>query len=338
MQNCVVRSSLCLFAVLVIAASAARAGVIPYDPQRRADAGGPIEAADSAALFVGIREFPYDKTLAEVKYGVDDAIDLAYVLTVGRTPRLVDPKRVVLALSGDPQKPQSQRRLEVLRAAGAGVRPAAQSDVLTLLEAQARSVGRDGVLIVSFATHGINHEGTQYLLTASSLLQHRETSVTETKVRDIVSQARVPRALILLDACRQRLTSDTRNPQDPRSAAALLRDLGAIHGAVLFSAAAPGEYAYDDDTRRNGVFTAAVIDGLQCGAATDSRGYVTADTLRAYVEERVLAWVQKHRDRGAKQATQLQSEGRAGTMPLAVCPQRSPHGVSSLPSSSSTFP
>ncbi len=253
-----------LVVLLIAGAEPSMAGVIPYDPQRRVDVAAAVNPGESAALFIGVRDFPHDDTLAEVKYGADDAIDLAYVLAVERVPALVTPQRVVLALSGDAQKPESRRRLEALRGAGASVRPATQADVLTLLAQQARVVGRNGILIVSFATHGISFEGTQYLLTASSLLQHRETTITETKVREMISQARVPRALILLDACRQRLTSDTRNgTADPRSAAALLRDLATVHDQVVFSAAAPGEYAYDDAARRNGVFTAAVIDALK---------------------------------------------------------------------------
>jgi uncharacterized caspase-like protein len=206
-----------------------------------------------------------------------------------------------------------------LKAAGATVKSASQADVLTLLEKQSSVVGANGVLIVGFATHGVNYEGTQYLLTSSSMLQHRETGVTETKVREIIASQRVPRALILIDACRSRLTSDTRGTPDPRSAAALLRDLATVTGQVVFSAAAANEYAYDDEIRRNGVFTAAVMDGLRCKAATDPRGYVTVDTLRAYVEEQVLAWVQKNRDRSAKQATQMQSEGKSSSMPLSIC-------------------
>jgi hypothetical protein len=315
-----VRQFSCILVALLLAdAGVAVAGVIPFDPQRRVDVAAPVEPGDSAALFVGVREFLFDDTLTDVKYGVDDAIDLAYVLAIERKPHLVEPNRVVLALSGDPQKPQSQRNLEALKAAGAVVRPASQSDVLTLLEQQAGAVGTNCVLIVAFATHGISYEGTQYLLTSTSLLKYRETNVTETRVREIVAQARVPRALILIDACRRGLTSDTRNGTDPRSAAALLRDLAAINGQVVFSAAAAGEYAYDDDNRRNGVFTAKVIDGLRCAATTDARGYVTVETLHDYVEEQVLVWIQKNRERDAKQATQIHSEGKSGTMPLAVC-------------------
>jgi hypothetical protein len=290
-------------------------------PMKAATETGPVKPTESAALFVGIREFPYDPTLTEVRFAVDDAIDLAYVLALDPQTRLVQPEHVVLALSGDPEKPESRQRLDALLAAGAAMRPAGQSDVLALLEAQSRAVGRNGVLIVAFATHGINDDGAQYLLTSGSILQHRETTVSEMKVRDIVQQLRVPRSLILFDACREQLTRDRRGTEpDGRTAAALLRALSNVDGQAVFSAAAAGEYAYDDEVRRNGVFTAAVIDGLRCGAPADTRGFVTVETLSNYVEERVLSWVQKHRDPRVKHATQTQYEGRARTMPLSVCP------------------
>lgn len=287
--------------------------------------GAPVLVAESAALFVGIRNFPFDRSLAEVKYAVDDAVDLAHLLAIESKPNLVEPRRVVLALSGRAQKPQSRRNLETLLAAGAVQRSAAQSDILQLLGTQARAVGPNGVLFVSFATHGISHAGTLHLLTASSLLAHYEAgSVTEPKLREIISRAGVARALILLDACRQRLVADKRGEDpDSRSAAALLRALGDINGQVVFSAAAVGDYAYDDDQRMNGVFTGAVMDALRCQASPNEQGFVTVDSLADYVERSVLDWVQKNRNHHARRATQLVCEGRAKRMPLAVCPTRS---------------
>lgn len=291
------------------------------DARRGGDAASVFDPAASAALFVGVREFTYDETLNEVRYAVDDAIDLAFVLAIDRKPRLVEPRRVILALSGEPQKPQSQRHLDTLVAAGAVIQPAGQSDVLRLLERQAQVVEPNGILIVAFATHGITIDGVQYLLTASSLLKHhRETTVSEMKVREIASRSDAGRSLILLDACRQRLTSGTRDGEpDPLSAAALLRAMAGISGQVVFSAAAADEYAYDDDVRRNGVFTAAFIDGLRCGAATDAEGFVTVDTLAAFVEERVLWWIRRNRNPNARRATQLHCEGRSKMMPLTSC-------------------
>jgi hypothetical protein len=169
---------------------------------------GTFKPSQSAALFVGVRSFPDDTTIAEVRYAVDDAVDLATVLALNEKVRLVDPNRVILALSGDPQKSESKQNLERLIAAGAKVRPAGETDILNALDKQANAAGRDGILVIAFATHGLSYEGTQYLLNATSALRHRETTLSESKIREIASRSDAGRSLILVDACRERLRGD----------------------------------------------------------------------------------------------------------------------------------
>jgi hypothetical protein len=281
-----------------------------------------IDPKTSAALFVGVRDFPYDSTLATVPYAVDDAVDLAYEFTMEQSPALVVPARVILALSGEPQKDESQEKLKKLLAAGAKRTPAAQSDILNSLESQSKSVESNGLLIVAFATHGVSDEGTQYLLTASSLLGHyHRTALTDAEIRETISRNGVPRSVIFIDACRERLLKDRRSGEiDPRSvAAAFGRAFSKITGQVVFSAAPGGGYAYDDEERRNGVFTAMVIDGLRCGARANASGFITVNALHSYVEAHVLAWLQLHKNRDAKTATQWMSEGSSKELPLSIC-------------------
>ena len=309
--------------VMFVAVVFVSAGVAAGSVRRMADVppDGPYAVEESAALFVGVRDFSYDEDLTEVRYAVDDAIELAYAMSIDLRPRLVNPDRVVLALSGMPQK--SDDKLKVLVAAGARVKPAGQADILTLLRQQAGAVGRNGALFVSFATHGVNRGGTQHLFHAGSLLWNVEaTTISEADVRDVIARSRVPRAVMFLDACRQWLTKDGRNGDpDPRSAAGFLDAIGSVNGLVVLSAAPAGGYAYDDDALQNGVFTAAVIEGLRCHARRDSRGFITVDALADYVEETVLAWVRRHKEPDARSATQLQCEGKTKTMPLSMCGQ-----------------
>ncbi len=277
-----------------------------------------IEPRQSAALFVGVRTFNY-KNILPVPYAVDDAVDLAYEVAIDRALPLVPPKRVVLALSGDPQKPRSRQKLKKLLAAGALRFTATKPEILRLLTDRARMVGKDGLLIVSFATHGVSEDGMQYLFAQDSLVDQHEASLSETTIADIVSK-NAPRSLVLFDACRERFTRDRRTGDaDPRSVAAFLRALSRITGHVVIAAAAAGDYAYDDDERRNGVFTAAVIDALRCGAPKDRHGFVTVDTLHTYVEKHVLAWIQEHKNSRATRATQLACEGQTKKMPLSIC-------------------
>jgi hypothetical protein len=52
----------------------------------------PFNPQDSAGIFVGVREFPKDDQIADVPYGVDDAIDLAHLFSLEMG--LVFPHRV----------------------------------------------------------------------------------------------------------------------------------------------------------------------------------------------------------------------------------------------------
>jgi hypothetical protein len=88
------------------------------------------------------------------------------------------------------------------------------------------------------------------------------------------------------------------------------------HGQAVFFAAAAGDVAYDG--HGNGVFTKAVIDGLQCRAAKPG-GTVTPYTLGIYVQDSVLKWIQRNIDRSARPAIQINIDGDARNMPLAQC-------------------
>lgn len=281
-----------------------------------------VDAQRSAAVFVGIRDFQYDD-LSRVPYAIDDAVDLAYELAIDHDPILVPPERVVLALSGgEPEKPESRRKLQALLDAGAKMKKASREEILKSIQEQAERVGRRGILIVSFATHGVSGKGAvQHLLTpASRLYPNATATVTLDEVGEIVSRNDVPRSLVLVDACRERLTSDRSRSgrADPRSAFAHV--MSGVEGQVIISGAGSRGWAYDDEARRNGVFTATLIDGLRCGAAKDWHHFVTVDTLYRYVSREVSRWARDHGKRQARRSTELVCEGEMRKMPLSICP------------------
>ncbi len=278
------------------------------------------ETRQSAALFVGIRKFSHGGAL-EVPYAVDDAVDLAYFFSLDRRGGLVPPSRIVLAISGSPQKDDSRMRLEWLRNAHARVvEKPTQSDIITMLEEQAALAGRDGILILSLATHGFVHDGIPYVLASTSRFEYPETAIPTPRLFEIASRSAARRSLVLIDACRERINTGTRagGPQ-LATAAPLLEKMGKVEGQVVFYAAAAGGYAYDDHMSRNGVFTKAILDGLRC-SATPKRNVVTVDNLRRHVERQVLDWIRRHRDPKIKTAIQVSIDGRAESMPLAMCP------------------
>jgi hypothetical protein len=315
-----------LLAVLVVAAIVFVALPRPPAPGttrgvrllREADATEPrsFDPRQSAALFVGVRKFTRDENILDVPYAADDAVDLAYMFALDRRIALVSPSRVVIALSGRPQKEESKRRLEALQQAGARVEKAGPSDILMLLQRQAALASRDGLLIVSIATHGFVRDGVPYILGATSLFQYPETALPTPKLFDIASASGARRSLFFIDACRERLSEGARAGASAATAAPLISRMGHVNGQVVFYAAAAGGYAYDDDG--NGVFTKAVLEGLSCKAAF-VRGAVTVETLRTFVERYVRTWIRQHRDLMIASATQISTDGDSKNMPLCLC-------------------
>ena len=277
-----------------------------------------FDPRQSAALFVGVRDFD---AAAEVPYAIDDAVDLAHAFVIAHRSALVPPRRVVLILSkGLPVKPESRARLCALREAGVDVRFQADVDhVRTALREQAARAGRDGVLIVSIAAHGFLHEGNGYILGASSAVRNLSTMLPTTELLETMASSNAQRSLVFIDACRERMTMGTRSVlASAMTAAPLMQRIAHTRGQAVFYAAAPGQWAYDDQEGRNGVFTEAVIAGIDCGAAK-VRGVVTPETLAGFVERYVQAWIRKNRDPDVGSATQWTMDGDVRNMPLSTC-------------------
>jgi hypothetical protein len=273
--------------------------------------------ADSTGLFVGVPNFKHDASLT-VPYAADDAVELAYKFSLDPRVGLIPPRRVVLALSGTPLKESAQDQLRELRAAGARIEEATSGDILNLLKEQVAQAGASGLFVFSLATHGfLDQEGDAYILGSTSTIGSTETSLRTATLFDIAGQT--ARSLIFVDACRDRIGQTSRGASpDPATAAPVIERMAGIHGQVIFYAAAPGEYAYDDDVRQNGVFTRAVLDGMSCGASAP-RGTVVVWTLHTFVENEVRRWIQKNRNKTVSRATQISVEGQTRNMPLAEC-------------------
>ncbi len=273
--------------------------------------------AESTGLFVGVRTFSHDDTL-EVPYAVDDAVELAYQFSLDQRTSLVPPRRVVLALSGRPQSDGAKEKLRKLQAAGARIENATAGDIHHLLRDQTARAGANGMLVFSLATHGfLDDDGDAWVLGSTSAIGSTETSLRTAALFDIAGEA--SRSLIFVDACRDRTGQTSRGAGTDRTTAApLLRKMARVEGQVIFYAAAPERYAFDDEVHQNGVFTKAVLDGLDCEASAP-RGEVIVETLHRYVEREVRRWIVKNKGPFEGPATQISMEGDTHRMPLAQC-------------------
>lgn len=248
---------------------------------------------ESSGLFVGISEFE-DPRFAPVPFAVDDAVDLAWVLS--QELGLLDAHRCVLALAGEPRKAISRSRLESLKSAGAVCEAPRLREVYRLAGNLGQSGTSRGLFILALATHGFSEQGADLLIAADSLQDHPlKTGIEVRHLFEVAASAVAPRRLLLLDACRERLQGETRAILDSPMSQSFASAITQATGLTVLSASTTGGYAYDDWEKQNGVFTSALIDGLRGDAPVDSRGLITVSTLAEYAQERVRAWIRIHR-------------------------------------------
>ncbi len=281
-----------------------------------------FDAGHSVGLFVGVRQFS-DKAFSDVAYAVDDAVDLAYLFAVEL--ELIRPRGVVLSLSGQPQKPESQRRLASLLELGARQTSAEQSAIYQSLTEVVRAGGSRGMLVVSFATHGFSDQGSDFLVAADSLERRMpRTSVAALEIFDEIARASALRRLVLIDACRERLLRSRGSGGAPMSRS-FHNAITQASGQAILAATTTGGYSYDDPERQNGVFTAAILDGLRGAASMNQQYFITVNTLAVYVDKTVKKWIGTHR-RNRFDMNQGISLGIASmqvaNMPLAVADHR----------------
>lgn len=181
-------------------------GPSAIDPAALRESGFRSEA--SAGLFVGVSSFQGGR-FAAVPFAVDDAVDLAHIFAVELG--LLAPERCVLSLAGEPEKPATAERLDRLLGRGARRTEPHYTALYRHLGKQAREARPDGLLVITVASHGLSDQGGDFLLASDSLPERVvRTGLAVDEVFDMVARAGAPRRLVLLDACRERLTESTR--------------------------------------------------------------------------------------------------------------------------------
>lgn len=166
-------------------------------------------------------------------------------------------------------------------------------NILQRLSNLAKLVPPDGLLLVSFAGHGLERGGQAYLLPSDATLSDdisllEESAVSVARVRDRVRAAGVRQVVFLLDACRNDPAgrADAPNLLSPAYVRGFDFDLRnrEVQAFATIYATSVGQRAYEYAEKGQGYFTWAVVEGLKGGAA-DERGEVTLASLVGYVQE-----------------------------------------------------
>ena len=274
----------------------------------------------SAGLFVGVSEF-VDSSLTTVPYAVDDAVDLAHLFVVEL--ELLDAAKAGLLLAGEPRKDKSKTRLETLLGLGVKRALARMPEVYREVQGLGLKTGKDGLFVLSFAGHGVTDRGSGVLVLEDAVRWKLERTGLhwEDLLVEMNERVKADRKLLLLDACRERYTDDKRGAGEAESrfSEAFTQAMEAAKGCAVLAGAGLGGLAYDDTQRGNGVFTAALLDGLSGEAPGNADALVTVVELAQFAEERVNEWIRTHKQQTKPQGISTRFDSLAiQNLPLAI--------------------
>jgi Caspase domain len=207
-----------------------------------------------------------------------------------------------------------------------------RGNILRKLSNLAAIVPKDGLLLFSFAGHGMERSNQAFLLPADAQISDdvnllEQTAINVVQIKDWIRKTGVNQVLLLLDACRNdpaagRASADnllTKNYMRGFDFDVRNREVQAF--ATLY-ATDVGLRAYEAKEQRHGYFTLALVEGLQ-GKAANDKGEVTLQSLVSYLEDTVPRRVLLDLGQGRVQRPHAVVEGyRADELVLSVKDER----------------
>lgn len=257
------------------------------------------------ALVIGVDQYR-DGQINALKGSVNDAHNLASAL-VSYAGFAQD--QVIVLTTDQPEERQPTR-----------------INILTYLSNLASLVPKDGLLLVSFAGHGIERGGQAYLIPSDARLSHdvsllEESAVSVTRMHDRIKAIGVGQVIVLLDACRNDPGGRADAPNNMSAAYAKFNfDVRnrEVQAFATFYATAIGQRAYEYTEKRQGYFTWAIVEGLRGGAANE-KGEVTLAALVKYVQDNVPKRIAIDLGAGQQQKPFATIEGyRADELVIAI--------------------
>lgn len=157
------------------------------------------------------------------------------------------------------------------------------------------TVPKDGLLLVSFAGHGMERGGQAFLLPSDAQISDQisfleETAISMNRVKERIKETGVGQVVLLLDACRNDPggRADAPNALSNAYTNAFSFDVRnrEVQAFATVYATGIGQRAYEYTEKKQGYFSWAVVEGLKGGAAND-KGEITLSQLVKYVQDTV---------------------------------------------------
>src|SRR6185436_15486369 len=157
------------------------------------------------------------------------------------------------------------------------------------------AVPKDGLLLVSFAGHGMERSGQAFLMPSDAQISDQisfleETAISLNRVKERIKETGVGQVLVLLDACRNDPggRADAPNPLSNVYTSAFNFDVRnrEVQAFATLYATGIGQRAYEYTEKKQGYFSWALVEGLK-GAAANEKGEITLSQLIKHVQDTV---------------------------------------------------
>jgi tetratricopeptide (TPR) repeat protein len=168
-------------------------------------------------------------------------------------------------------------------------------NILRRLSNLSTAVPKDGLLLISFAGHGMERGGQAFLMPSDAQISDQisfieETAISINRVKERIKETGVGQVLVLLDACRNDPggRADAPNPLTNAYTNAFNFDVRnrEVQAFATVYATGIGQRAYEYTEKKQGYFSWAIVEGLK-GAAANEKGEITLASLVKYVQETV---------------------------------------------------
>jgi len=261
--------------------------VVPTSSQvntQKSSRGLRVEASDSVKTLPG-RNLRYALVI-----GVDQYAD-TQITTLGGASN--DAKTLANALIKYAGFPAEQ--VTLLASDQPAERLPTRGNILRRLSNMAAVVPPEGLLLISFAGHGIERGGQAFLLPADAQVSNdvdllEQTAINVSQIKDKIRKIGVKQVLMILDACRNdpvgRANAD--NPLTSAYTRGFNFDLQnhEVQAFATLYATEVGHRAYEYKEKKQGYFTWAMVEALK-GDAANEKGEVSLANLVKYLQERV---------------------------------------------------
>ena len=213
---------------------------------------------------VGVGDYPSASDLTKLRFSAKDARDFT---TTVENANLEDYTSLVKHLYLD--------------------KDATRKNVNSGLRQLMNEASQGDVVMFYFSGHGVQDGSETYFMTIDASQEVPSDGVSFADLKNNMHKLtdRQVKVVAFMDACHAGAMVGA------KGAAPKLTELD-VENVIEFYSSTKGEESAEDEKLQNGVFTAALVSGLN-GAAANKDGYITVNTLRTYITD----YVREHNSR-----------------------------------------